>query len=72
MSYNGGYVYENKKCSLLMGCRGGGRIYWWSKRLGYEKLLCEGIRLKIKYPLWHDIDGILEKIQLAHSYYNRR
>lgn len=61
-----------KRYSLIMGCRGGGRIYYWSKRIGYEKLLCEGIKLKIKYPLWHDMDEILTKIQKAHSYYCRK
>lgn len=70
--YNGGYVYENKKYSLLMGCRGGGRMYHLMKTYGYEMLLAEGIRLKIKNPLWHDMDDILEKIRLFHSYHYQK
>jgi hypothetical protein len=45
------------------GCRGGGRIHAYAQRYGYDSLIIQGIRIKLRYPLGcPEIDDILRKI----------
>lgn len=63
--YNISHLQRKALFQMIKGARGGGRINWLIKRMGYERLLCDAIRLKIKYPLWREIDDIIEKINFC-------
>lgn len=45
----------------FMGARGGGRLRALTRRYGWQRIIQEGIRLKVRFPLWKEIDEILER-----------
>lgn len=45
----------------FMGARGGGRLHELTRRYGWKHIILEGIRLKVRFPLWKEIDEILER-----------
>ena len=45
----------------FMGARGGGRLHALTRRYSWQRIILEGIRLKVRFPLWKEIDEILER-----------
>lgn len=43
------------------GARGGGRLHALKRRYGYQRIILEAIRMKVKYPFWKEIDEIIER-----------
>lgn len=43
------------------GARGSGRLHYLTRRYGYQRMLLEAIRMKVRYPLWKEIDSIIDR-----------
>jgi hypothetical protein len=43
------------------GARGGGRLHALTLRYGYQRIILESVRMKVKYPFWEEIDEIIER-----------
>lgn len=54
------YQFQNRYIAIG-GCRGGGRLHYLTKRYGYERIILEGIRLKVRFPLWNGADSAIER-----------
>jgi len=50
-----------------------GKVYMAKKALAYERMILRGIYLKVKYPLWHDMDELIarkvEALQFLKKYW---
>ena len=44
--------------------RGCGRVYAIGQRIGYDVLLGNLIRMRLKYPLWHYGDILIRELQM--------
>lgn len=58
-----------RKYLIRKGFRGSGRVYEYVRRYGYDLLVIQGIRIKLRYPLGcPDVDAVLSKIMLVRLY----
>lgn len=61
----GWYDFNKLQLSSLYGIqlrpRGYGRVYHLAQRSGWDALIIQGIRLRLKYPLWREGDYYIMK-----------
>ena len=71
------YEVDKKTLSSLYGvfrsARGGGRIHAAAQRSGYDQLILQAIRLKLRYPpkSCPDIDRYIDRLMLERDYGDR-
>ena len=47
--------------TAYVGARGSGKLHFLTRRYGYERMLLEAIRMKVKNPLWKEADDIIAR-----------
>lgn len=68
-NYNGGYAYINERFWVVRGARGSGRIHAAAQRFGYDHLIIQALRIKLRYPLGcPDIDRYIERLLWDREY----
>lgn len=55
-------VYRDTKFTIRIGARGYGRLAFCCLVYGTEKILCDLIRLKLKYPFYEDVDLYISRV----------
>lgn len=65
----GGTICKDDCFVVRNGARGSGRIHAAAQRYGYDQLILQALRIKLRYPLGcADIDRYIERLMLDREY----